>query len=75
MKKGYLESRVRLDREDYGQAMGLTVRIELGPTVELAYHGANLPKGQKTRVRNVWHAGISDQQRPQSATLRELGPR
>ena len=64
-KRGYLESRVRLDRDEAGEGVGLTARIELGPIVELAYQGANLPKKQKTRLRNVWHAGISDQQRPQ----------
>ena len=67
MKKGYLESRVRVDREDDGQDMSLTVRIELGPTVEMAYRGAELPRRQKARLRKVWHAGISNQQRPQAA--------
>jgi outer membrane protein assembly complex protein YaeT len=65
-KKGYLESRVRLDRDDEGEAVSLTVRIELGPTVELAYQGADVSGKQKSRLRTVWHGGISDQQRPQA---------
>ena len=72
-KKGYLENRVRLDREDEGNDIALTVRIELGPTVDLAYNGASLPKKQKSRLRTVWHAGISDQQRPQASREAILG--
>jgi len=73
VKKGYLESRVRLDREDEGQAIGLTVRIELGPAVELSYSGTNLAKRQKSRVRKMWHNGISDQQRSQASKEAILG--
>jgi outer membrane protein assembly complex protein YaeT len=68
MKKGYLESRVFVDRVDAGQQLSLTVRIELGPTVEMTYQNANLPRSQKARLRKVWHAGISDHQRPIAAT-------
>ena len=67
MEKGYLESRVRVDRDDNGQDMSLTVRIELGPRVEMAYEGAKLSRKQKARVRGVWHAGISNQQRVDAA--------
>ena len=66
VKQGYLESRVHLDRQEAGQSMGLTVRIETGPPVQLTVYGVNLPKRQKTRLRDVWHTGISDQQRPQA---------
>ena len=66
-EKGYLESRVHVDRDDNGQDMSLTVRIELGPRVEMAYEGAKLSRKQKTRVRGVWHAGISNQQRVDAA--------
>ena len=67
MKRGYLESRVHMDREDDGPNIAVTVRIELGPTVEMAYEGAALPGREKKRVRDVWHAGISNQQRPRAA--------
>ena len=67
MKEGYLESRVRVDRVDDGQNLSLTVRIELGPKVEMAYQGAKLPRRQRARVRRVWHAGISNQQRLNAA--------
>jgi outer membrane protein assembly complex protein YaeT len=64
VKKGYLESRVRLDRDESADGVDLTVRIELGPAVEIAYQGSDLPRGEKSKVRNLWHAGISDRQRP-----------
>jgi outer membrane protein assembly complex protein YaeT len=65
-KRGYLESRVRLDRDDDGQGIAITVRIELGPVVDFAFEGVNLPKKRKSQVRELWHAGISDQQRPRT---------
>jgi outer membrane protein assembly complex protein YaeT len=67
VKKGYLESRVRLDRDDTVNGVALTVRIELGPAVEMTFQGANLPRGEKSKLRNLWHAGISDRQRPLAA--------
>lgn len=73
MKKGYLESRVRLDRDEGAETIGLGVRIELGPVVQLTYQGTGLPKKQRSRLRNVWHAGISDQQRPLVAKEAILG--
>ena len=51
----------------------LTVRIVLGPTVELAYQGASVPGKQQARFRKVWQAGISDQQRPQAVKDAILG--
>ena len=66
-KKRYLESRVRLDRDTEGEGVSLTVRIELGPVVELVFQGAKLSRRQKARVRNAWRAGISEQHRPQVA--------
>ncbi|HTS66552.1 MAG TPA: translocation/assembly module TamB domain-containing protein [Candidatus Acidoferrales bacterium] len=66
-KKGYLESRVRLDREEAANSVAIEVRIELGPVVEMAFQGVNLPRGQRSKLRRLWHAGISDMQRPQAA--------
>jgi outer membrane protein assembly complex protein YaeT len=66
-KKGYLESRVRLDRDESANGVDLTVRIELGPTVEMTFRGADLPRGQKSKLHKLWHAGISDMQRPLAA--------
>jgi outer membrane protein assembly complex protein YaeT len=73
MKNGYLESRVRLDREDDGPNIRLTVRVETGSPVQMVYRGASISKRQKSRMRTVWHAGISDQQRPQAAKEAILG--
>ena len=72
-KQGYLESRVHLDRQDNGDAVGLTVRIELGPVVELTLQGASLPRRQRSRLRDLWHSGISDKQRPQALKEAILG--
>ncbi len=66
-EKGHLESRVRVDRDEDGQKLSLTVRVELGPKVEMAFEGAGLSGKQKARVRGVWHAGISKQQRLDAA--------
>ena len=68
MKKGYLESKVHIDRDENGQDMGLTVRIELGPIVAMAYEGATPSKKQKSRVQRIWHGGISTQHRVNAAT-------
>ena len=43
VKQGYLESRVRLDRDESANGVDLTVRIELGPAVEMTFQGATLP--------------------------------
>jgi outer membrane protein assembly complex protein YaeT len=67
VKHGYLESRVRLDRDDSPNGVDLTVRMEPGPTVEMTFQGANLPGRQKSKLRKLWHAGISDRQRPVAA--------
>ena len=65
-KNGYLESRVHMDRQDQGDNVELTVRIDLDSAVELSYEGASLPGKQQAQMRKVWQAGISDQQRPQA---------
>jgi outer membrane protein assembly complex protein YaeT len=67
VKEGYLESRVRLDRDESANGVDVTVRIELGPPVEMTFQGADLPRGQKARLRELWKAGISDIQRPAAA--------
>ncbi len=72
-KQGYLESRVRLDRQNTDQGLDLTVRLGLGPTVQMTFQGADLPGGEKKRVRAIWSAGISDQQRPQTSKAAILG--
>lgn len=65
--KGFLESRLQVERNDNGQDLSLAVRIETGSKVEMSYQGAKVPRKQKARVRNIWHAGISNQQRVDAA--------
>ena len=49
-----------VDRHPNGN---LTVRTEPGPAVEMTFQGAGLPRRQKSKLRKLWHAGISDTQR------------
>lgn len=65
-KKGYLESRVRLDRQEEPSQVAISVRIELGPIIQMAFLGAQPSRHQKTQSRKAWRAGISDQQRTQA---------
>jgi outer membrane protein assembly factor BamA len=58
--EGYLQSRVRLDRDEEASSVDLTVRIELGPAVEMTFQGTNLSRGQKASLHKLWHAGVSD---------------
>ena len=67
VKRGYLESRVRLDRDDSPNGVDVTVRTQLGPVVEMAFQGASLAGRQKSKLRKLWHAGISNRQRPVAA--------
>jgi outer membrane protein assembly complex protein YaeT len=67
VKQGYLESRVRLDRDEKATGVDLTVRIEPGPRVEMTFQGDNLSGREKSNLRKLWHAGISDAQRRMTA--------
>ena len=44
------------------------LRIAPGTPVDLVFTGANLAGGRKAQVRKLWHTGISEQQRIQTAT-------
>jgi outer membrane protein assembly complex protein YaeT len=67
VKKGYLESRVRLDRDEKADGVYLTVRTEIGPAVDMTFRGADISGRQKSKLRKLWHGGISDRQRPVTA--------
>ncbi len=67
-KQGYLESRVRIDREESGADVVLTGQLELGPVVQLTFSGSHLPRKIRGRARALWRTGISDPQRRQAVT-------
>jgi outer membrane protein assembly complex protein YaeT len=63
LESGYLQSRVRLDREiDNGKA-NLTLRAASGPLVELEFKGVTPPSKIQQEVRTAWHHGVFDRQR------------
>ena len=69
---GWLQSRVRLDREVTDQAARLTLRVVAGPVVELEFQGMDVPEDVRREVRREWQRGIFDTQRAGDAveTLR-----
>jgi outer membrane protein insertion porin family len=63
VEQGYLQSRVRLDRGVEADQAHLTLRVTLGPKVELTFAGATPPKKVQDEVRTQWHRGVFDKQR------------
>jgi len=63
VEQGYLQSRVRLDRGVEADQAHLTLRVTLGPRVELTFVGATPPKKVQDEVRTQWHRGVFDKQR------------
>src|SRR5256712_11736770 len=45
----------------------LTFRIKEGPKVEFAFEGWNVPDDMKSRIRDIWSAGVIDAQRVSDA--------
>ena len=62
-ERGYLQSRVRLEREVNDQTVQATLRVDPGPRVDLQFEGANLPSSVREHVRLQWHRGVFDAQR------------
>ena len=60
---GYLQSRVRLDRDVDNDTAHLTLRVTSGPFVELRFEGATPPSEVQGEVRTAWHHGVFDLQR------------
>ncbi len=67
-KEGYLEARVRLSREEpNSEVVGLSLQIEPGSKVELAFEGAKPSDKVQKRVCEAWAEGVFDAQRIASA--------
>jgi len=63
MQSGYLQSRVRLDRQVENDKANLTLRVTSGPIVELRFDGTTPPSKIQQRVQTAWHHGVFDRQR------------
>lgn len=63
LQSGYLQSRVRLDRQIDKDQANLTLRVVTGPAVDLEFEGATPPAKIEQEVRIAWHHGVFDGQR------------
>ena len=63
MEQGHLQSRARLDRRVEGEQAYLTLKVELGPRVDIEFAGAMPPPKVRDEVRTQWHRGVFDKQR------------
>jgi outer membrane protein assembly factor BamA/autotransporter translocation and assembly factor TamB len=63
IERGYLQSRVRLERGVEGNQARLTLRVVPGPRVDLQFMGATPPGKVTHEVRMRWHRGVFDKQR------------
>jgi outer membrane protein insertion porin family len=61
--QGYLQSRVRLERQSDGDRTYLQLHVTAGPQVELVFKGADPPRRVERAVREQWHKGVFDAQR------------
>jgi outer membrane protein assembly complex protein YaeT len=60
---GWMQSRVRLDREADDTTVRLHLRITRGPRIEFVYAGATPPGKVQEEVGLQWHRGVFDAQR------------
>lgn len=61
--QGYLQARVRLEREPQGEGLGLVLRVHRGPKVTIRYEGLRPPDRVDADVKRQWNRGIFDVQR------------
>lgn len=60
---GWLQARVRLQREQDGTVVNLRLQLAAGPQVEIAYAGAPVSADLQEQVRVQWQRGVFDAQR------------
>jgi len=63
IESGYLQARVRLERQVQDDKANLTLRVISGPIVALRYEGATPPSKIQQEIRTAWHHGVFDRQR------------
>ena len=62
-ERGYLQSRVRVERKVDEQTVEVALRVDPGPRVDLQFAGVSLPSSALENVRLQWHRGVFDAQR------------
>jgi outer membrane protein assembly complex protein YaeT len=62
-ERGYLQSRVRVQREGNDRSVTVNLRVTAGPRVELVFEGATLPGKVLDELRTKWRRGVFDTQR------------
>jgi translocation and assembly module TamB len=60
---GYMQSRIRLERQVEGDKANLTLRVRRGPLVSMMFAGTTPPRKVQDEVRTQWHRGVFDKQR------------
>jgi outer membrane protein insertion porin family len=63
MALGYVQNRIRLERQVEGDQANLTLRVRRGPVVEMQFAGTRPPQAVQDEVRRQWHRGVFDKQR------------
>ena len=63
MALGYMQNRIRLERQVEGDKANLTLRVRRGPVVEMRFEGVTPPQKVQDEVRTQWHRGVFDKQR------------
>ena len=63
MESGYLQSRVRLERQIDNDKANLALRVTSGPIVEMRFEGTTPPSKIQQKLRTAWHHGVFDRQR------------
>jgi outer membrane protein assembly complex protein YaeT len=61
--RGFLQSRVRLQREGNDREVAVTLSVTGGPHVQLVFEGATPPGDVVEQIRTKWRRGVFDTQR------------
>ncbi len=68
IERGYLQSRVRLERDATANGINLTLRVVEGPIVDVAFEGVTPPARLREEAAALWHRGVFDRQRVDDVT-------
>jgi outer membrane protein assembly complex protein YaeT len=63
VEQGYLQSRVRVERQVEGERASLRLHVTLGPQVAIVFMGAMPPRRVERELGAQWHKGVFDKQR------------
>ncbi|HEY1303941.1 MAG TPA: translocation/assembly module TamB domain-containing protein [Vicinamibacterales bacterium] len=68
MEQGYLQARVRLERQIENDQAQLVLNVTRGPIVDVRFMGTTPPSRVQREIRRQWHRGVFDKQRGDDAT-------